>query len=567
MEYQVLARKWRPRKFSEVIGQEHVTKTLQNEITRERTAHAYLLVGPRGIGKTTIARIFAKALNCRKYPAAEPCCECDNCVAVQNGASLDIIEIDGASNNTVDNVRNLREEVHYSPVSGKFKIYIVDEVHMLSAGAWNAFLKTVEEPPAHVKFIFATTEAHKVLPTIISRCQRFDLRRIPTLLIAQMLAKIAKEEKVGISSEALDALARAADGGMRDAQSLLDQMIAFRSSENDEISEQDILSVFGLAARDQIGEIVSAVIENNPSSLISHLNSIASQGKNLEKLYDEILSTLRGVQISKIEKNAEDILEENKEAVDSFRKLGEKCDLEKIQRILETLSSSARSLHDALNKHIFIETILLKAMRISNSVRIEQLIEKINELYNTASPDDDEVKKKAPEQPSRQITQTINYPAHSQTPPQIAKIAEPKPHTFSYEKKTPRTPEELLRLLIDDIKHTKPAVKSSLQKGVPESFDKNILTISMNEEYEDIHYRQLLSETELLNNSLKRLSGIRDVSVRIVKKNEISSPHETAIYHNDRNLETLKQKALQNSFIKEITGAFNGKIIDIIGGE
>ncbi|HRR06818.1 MAG TPA: DNA polymerase III subunit gamma/tau, partial [Victivallales bacterium] len=353
MEYQVLARKWRPQRFAEVIGQEHVTKTLQNQIIRQRTAHSYLFVGPRGIGKTTIARIFAKALICKEYPAPEPCCKCDNCLAVQDGSCLDVIEIDGASNNTVENVRNLRDEVYFSPVSGKFKIYIVDEVHMLSQGAWNAFLKTVEEPPAHVKFFFATTEAHKVIPTIVSRCQRFDLRRIPTAIIAKTLAKIAEKENVKISIDALNAIARAADGGMRDAESLLDQMISFRASEKDEISEADIITVFGLAANFEIKNIINAMLNNIPQEIVNSINLIAKSGKNLEKLYDDILSALRAIQIAKISgANAAQILEEDNDSIQNYLKIAEQHQLDKIQRLIDSLSTYSRGLRDAINKQI-----------------------------------------------------------------------------------------------------------------------------------------------------------------------------------------------------------------------
>ncbi len=246
-QYQVLARKWRPQQFADVVGQEHVTTTLKNAIEQNRLAHAYLFVGPRGIGKTSTARIFAKALNCVKGPTATPCDKCDNCLEITEGRSLDVLEIDGASNNGVEQVRELRDTVRYAPARGKFKIYIIDEVHMLTTQAFNALLKTLEEPPAHVKFIFATTEPQKVLPTILSRCQRFDLRRIPANLIVKHLKEISKKEKVAIDDEALAAIARGAEGGLRDAESTLDQLIAFCGNK---IAEADVLSVFGLVAHD-----------------------------------------------------------------------------------------------------------------------------------------------------------------------------------------------------------------------------------------------------------------------------------------------------------------------------
>src|SRR5208282_3981744 len=229
--YQVIARKWRPQTFGDVVGQDHVVRTLRNAISRGRIAHAYLLVGPRGTGKTSIARIFAKALNCTGGPKADFDPNDPAVVAIAEGSHLDVIEIDGASNNSVEQVRDLRETSRYSPAQGKFKVYIIDEVHMLSTAAFNALLKTLEEPPPHVKFVFATTEVQKVLPTILSRCQRFDLRPIPSELIAGRLRSIAAAEKVKVDEAALACIARLADGGMRDAQSILDQMIAFCGGE------------------------------------------------------------------------------------------------------------------------------------------------------------------------------------------------------------------------------------------------------------------------------------------------------------------------------------------------
>ena len=383
MEYQVLARKWRPQKFADVIGQDYITQTLQSELMQDKTAHAYLFVGPRGIGKTTIARIFAKAMNCKNAPVKEPCCQCESCLAIAEGSSLDLIEIDGASNNSVDDIRQLREEVLYSPVSSRFKIYIIDEVHMLSTNAWNALLKTIEEPPQHAKFLFATTEAHKVLPTVVSRCQRFDLQRITFKLIMEQLKRIALAENVTISDSAIEVIARAADGGMRDAQSLLDQIIAFSLADQGEISEEEVLSVFGLTGVKEMERLVLAIVQNDASTLISAIHQIAGHGKNLEKLYDDILSFLRGVHICMIMDNPENILETGDDMIALYRKIASVSNPGMIQKVLENLSPVARILHDAINKQVFLETVILKAMRVAHSVEIRTLIERLNQIRNS----------------------------------------------------------------------------------------------------------------------------------------------------------------------------------------
>ncbi len=388
-EYQVIARKWRPQRFADMVGQEHIVATLKNAIRQQRTAHAYLFVGSRGIGKTTTARIFAKAMNCEAPEDGEPCCKCNSCVSIANESNIDVIEIDAASQNSVENIRELRDEVMHVPVSSRYKIYIIDEVHMLSKQAWNALLKTVEEPPKHAKFIFATTEVHMVLPTIISRCQRFDLQRISTRQIAERLMLIAEKENVKISISAVEAIARAADGGMRDAQSLLDQMIAFFGSGSDsEISEEQVLSLFGLTAASETENLVKAIFANNKGEVVAHIHTLAAQGKNLETLYSDLLEFLRGVELCQLLANPENVLECGTETVAMYQEMAKSVRQDVVQRLLETLSPVGRTLHDALNKQVYIETIILKSMRVAHSLQIDDLIGRLNQVRNGGELDD-----------------------------------------------------------------------------------------------------------------------------------------------------------------------------------
>ena len=380
-EYQVIARKWRPQCFADVVGQEHVVRTLRNAISSGRIAHAYLFVGPRGIGKTTLARIFAKALNCENPVNGEPCCKCASCLELAAERSLDVLEIDAASRNSTVDMRELAENALTRPANGKYKIYIIDEVHMLSKQAWNVLLKTVEEPPAHVKFIFATTEVHQVLPTIISRCQRFDLMPIPTRLIAGRLQLIADTEKVSINPAAVNAIARAAEGGMRDAQSLLDQMIAFfAAGDGAQITEEQVLSLFGLTDKADMDAILKAVLLNNPAEVVTRIADLAKRGKNLETLFDDLLRALRAVQLCTIMADPSALLDESPETLDSYRKLSQLAPRDTIQILLENVAPGGRILHDALNKQVYLETLLLKAMREAHAVRIGDILARLNQL-------------------------------------------------------------------------------------------------------------------------------------------------------------------------------------------
>jgi len=381
-EYQVIARKWRPQRFADVVGQQHVVRTLRNAITKNRTGHAYLFVGPRGIGKTTLARIFAKALNCLAPVDGEPCCQCENCRAMAEERSLDVIEIDAASRNNAESMRELAEDVLPSPVGGKYKVYIIDEVHMLSKVAWNVLLKTVEEPPAHVKFIFATTEVHQVLPTIISRCQRFDLQPIPTKLIAERLALIAKTENVAVEPAAVAAIARAAEGGMRDAQSLLDQMIAFfLHGDGGVVTGEQVLSLFGLTDKGELDNLVGSMLRNDPAGVITIVAKLAKKGKNLETLFEELLGAIRAVELCSLLPQPELVLDETPEAVAEYRQLGTLAPNSDVVRILlEQLAPAGRVLRDALDRQIVLETLILKAMREAHAVRIDDILRRLNQL-------------------------------------------------------------------------------------------------------------------------------------------------------------------------------------------
>ena len=379
-EYQVIARKWRPAKFSDVVGQQHVVRTLLNAIESKRTAHAYLFVGPRGVGKTTLARIFAKAMNCLDDRNGEPCCECESCRAIFEERSLDVIEVDAASRNSTNDMRELSEDVLTRPSSGRYKIYIIDEVHMLSKAAWNVLLKTVEEPPEHVKFIFATTEVHQVLPTIISRCQRFDLLPIPTKLISERLKLIAETEHVDLDDNAINAIARAAEGGMRDAQSLLDQMIAYFSMDGQQITEQQVLSLFGLTNSGDLELLLESMIRNKPADVVSVIGALAKRGKNLETLFDDLLSMLRAVHLCSIMPDPSDLLDESQETIARWKQIALTTDRETLQILLETVSPVGRVLHDALNKQVYLETILLKAMREAHAVRVSDILNRLNQL-------------------------------------------------------------------------------------------------------------------------------------------------------------------------------------------
>ncbi|MBP5510975.1 MAG: DNA polymerase III subunit gamma/tau [Kiritimatiellae bacterium] len=382
MAYEGLARRWRPQRFEDVVGQEHVTRTLKNAIETGRIAHAYLFIGPRGIGKTTLARIFAKSLDCEKGPTITPCCECSVCKEIAAGTSLDILEIDGASNNNVDQVRELREQVQFRPAHAKYKVIIIDEVHMLSAAAFNALLKTLEEPPEYVVFIFATTEGDKVLPTIISRCQRFDLRRIATPLIVERLRHICEAEKVEATEDTLLAIARGAEGGMRDALSSLDQLIAFRGNT---LTEDDVLQVFGLVSRKALENLAEAILKGDAKTILRLVGDFDSAGKNLRRLAVEIMEYFRNLLVYLyIGKDMEN-MDATPDQILAYEAQSQLVNETRLQQIADQLAEVESKMRYALSVRTLLEMALIRCSRIATTVTLDEVLRRLNAI-RTAAP-------------------------------------------------------------------------------------------------------------------------------------------------------------------------------------
>lgn len=360
--YQVIARRWRPKQFDELVGQEHIVRTLRNAIESKRIAHAYLFVGPRGTGKTSTARLFAKALNAEGGPSASPDNSSEISLAIMDGSCMDVIEIDGASNNSVDQVRALRDDCQYAPTQCSYKIYIIDEVHMLSTAAFNALLKTLEEPPEHVKFFFATTEAHKVLPTIVSRCQRFEFRPISDSVITQKLTEISKAEGIEVETSALESIARLANGGMRDAQSILDQMISFCGTA---IAESDVLDVYGLVSRARIAKLATAVGSLDYSGIIASVDAFANEGRDLFRILVDMQAYTREALLDAIHHQGR------------TDRMGVALSTESIMRMLDALQRGEASVQRGLSEKVNFEVVLLKAAEESRSRAIDSLIKQL----------------------------------------------------------------------------------------------------------------------------------------------------------------------------------------------
>ena len=503
MSYQVIARKYRPQRFADVVGQEHVTTTLANAIRLGRIAHGYLFCGPRGTGKTTLARIFAKALNCTGGPSAEFDDSDPRVKEITEGRSLDVLEIDGASNNGVDQVRELRDTAKFAPASGKFKIYILDEVHMLSTAAFNALLKTLEEPPPHVKFLFATTDPEKVLPTILSRCQRFDLRRIPAALIVKHLAWIAEQEKVSIDADALLAIARGADGGMRDAESTLDQLISFCG---DRIVESDVLSMFGLAARAQLMQLVDGLLEGNVATTLRILEELTGSGKDLGRLLADLLNHFRNLLLFLVSGSEAGLLNVSEAEMGALTRQAKLIDADALTRVMEVLSAAEGRQREVASKRIFMEVTLLKVIQAREATSLDAVLKQLKAMRDQVSADlavaasvpsvapAAKANTAAPAVVSAPINPPVPKPLAAPIPsaspvtdlpaapvssvPVLSAPAKPPSDSAPLLSESSQTIEAIWQVLMAQLPHSEGLLRAALQQSRAESWSRDTLTIA-----------------------------------------------------------------------------------------
>lgn len=487
MSYIVFARKYRPDNFDDVVGQEHVATTLKNAIVRDRIAHAYLFSGPRGVGKTTMARILAKALNCEKGPSPKPCNNCVACREISSGSSMDVIEIDGASNRGIDEVRQLRENVKFAPTSGRYKLYIIDEVHMLTQEAFNALLKTLEEPPAHVKFIFATTEANKVIATVLSRCQRFDFRRISVADIVKRLKEIAKDESIEIDGDALFSIARQAEGSLRDAQSILDQLNTFCKGS---IKKEDIAHVLGVVSQEMLEEFADILIKRDSPGALKFVADMINRGKDPSFFLSNIIEYFRNLIIIKTcGKKSGELVDLSMQSIEKLTKQSDEFTQEELFYISNILISAYESARRSASPRAIFELAVVKITKRSS-------LTSLNEIMNRLEIVQKKVESGIRDNVSRAVPMPQVKPAIAQVmPPEPPKAAEEMSDPVENNTKTEIPPtvaaddinitkiEHVWPTLLKVLKSKKMSLASYLLESKLCGYDNGLITIGFPKDY------------------------------------------------------------------------------------
>jgi DNA polymerase III subunit gamma/tau len=483
MSYTVFALKWRPKGFDEIVGQDHITTQLKSAIEKDRLAHAYLFAGPRGVGKTSTARILAKALNCQKGPTATPCGECPSCVEIAKGSSLDVLEIDGASNRGIDEIRTLRENVKFSPAQGRFKVYIIDEVHQITTDGFNALLKTLEEPPAFVKFIFATTHAHKVPPTILSRCQRLDFRRISVMEIIQQLEKIVAVEKLKVDRDVLVSIARSSDGALRDAESVLDQLIAFAK---DRVSHDDVISMLGLVEQSALFALTDRIIAHDPKGVLELLNEIINQGKDMAVLLSNLVEHFRNLMVAKVANADSELIDLPQNICEKLTEQAKALTLEQIFSAFTILMQAQDMTKRLDSMRIPLEISLVRLCQAKTAVPAPAPVPVSAQSKPAAAPKAAPVASRpspAPVKPSVQH-KPVAPPHALQEKPVAVLEKQSKPEAAiqmvtmdAVQTVSLETVRDGWQRMIEDVSRVKISVASYLNEGAPATLDGNRLTV------------------------------------------------------------------------------------------
>jgi len=514
MAYLPFARKWRPQDFDEIVGQEHITTTLKNAISMDRLHHAYLFAGPRGIGKTSTARIFSKALNCEKGLSPKPCNECSSCKEITSGSSMDVIEIDGASNRGIDEIRNLRETVKFSPSKGRFKIYIIDEVHMLTTEAFNALLKTLEEPPLHVKFIFATTEPHKVLPTILSRCQRFDFRRIQIKDIIAKLREVSKTERLDIDEDAFLYIGKASDGSMRDAESILDQIASFSKGK---VRLEDVIESLGMIDQEMLFKSAELIINKDAKAGIHLVDDILNSGKDAKQFLVELLEYFRNIMIIKSGIDSDEIICLPKDFIDRVKKQAGLLTQGDVFYIISVISNGLKMIKQLLPERIVFELSMIKLASRESIASIEEILSKLhgsggdaNAVLNPHNPAQAPVHKSEMSKPA--------YPPQEKSFfKKIIKTASPAPAQDSVAQQSLSLDiarvKDAWPILVKAMAVKKMSISSYLAEGEPDSVKGNSVIIGFPKELN--FHREVLEDKNNKNAVEQALSQIMDMPVKM----------------------------------------------------